>query len=152
MAPSRRKHSPGNGQHKSRVSRRGNLAAAQRQASKPAGRPHRGGPERASNQEAESNSTETPRPKTYRDARALVNAIFQKHDPIETAGKLLTGAADSTAAKIWALLLEYRYGKPVQHLEAQGADGAPVTMQLVTTVPRPLREYESGAVIEAEES
>ena len=93
------------------------------------------------------------RPKPIpRDARQLVNAVFQRINPVTTAARLLRCKADATVAKTWTLMLEYRYGKPVQHLQAQGADGAPVTVQLVTTVPRPLREYESGAVIEEEET
>ena len=97
-------------------------------------------------------TSERNRPKPLpRNALQLANAIFAKNDPVATATRLLHCKSAATVAKTWTLMIEYRYGKPVQHLEAHSADGQPVTVQLVTTVPRPLREYENGSVIETEE-
>ncbi len=80
------------------------------------------------------------------DVRRLVDAIFDKNDPVETGTRLLRSKADSTVAKIWALLLGYRYGKPVQQIEASGPEVAQVTWNFVTRAPRPAYggEQEAG--------
>jgi hypothetical protein len=78
----------------------------------------------------------------YKDVRRLVDAIFEKNDPVATATYLLTGKPNPTVAKTWALLLEYRYGKPAQQLEGAGPSGG--RFNFITTAPRPAREYENG--------
>ena len=71
------------------------------------------------------------------DIKRLVDAILEKNDPVRVASKLLKCKSDATIAKIFALLIEYRFGKPVQQIEASGPAGEKITYQFITTAPRP---------------
>ncbi|HKO05853.1 MAG TPA: hypothetical protein VJW51_13940, partial [Candidatus Acidoferrales bacterium] len=57
-------------------------------------------------------------------------------DPVDVGTKLLEGGGDATMGKIYALFLEYLYGKPVQPMEASGTEGERA-FQFVTYAPRP---------------
>ncbi len=72
-----------------------------------------------------------------RTAKGLVDAIFQKTDPVTLGAALLGKDGTATAAKIYALLLEYRFGKPLHQLEAGGPDESRIVYQFVTHAPRP---------------
>lgn len=76
-----------------------------------------------------------------------MDAIFERADPVEIGADLLHGEGDATVARFLALLLEYRFGKPIQHIEASGPEGAQITYQFVTSAPRPNR----GEAEDAEE-
>ena len=76
----------------------------------------------------------------FTDVRELVDSIFEKNDPVTTATDLLRGKANPTVAKIWGLLLEYRYGKPSVHIDASGPEGA--HFNFITLAPRPQRDLE----------
>jgi hypothetical protein len=71
-----------------------------------------------------------------RSAKRLARAILKKNDPVEVASKLLEGEGDATMGRTFALLLEYLYGKPVQHVEASGPDDEKMFYQYVTYAPR----------------
>lgn len=77
--------------------------------------------------------------KAASDIQGLVDAILEKNNPVSVASKLLKCKSAATVAKIFALLLEYRFGKPVQQIEASGPEGAQITYQFVTSAPRPNR-------------
>ena len=74
----------------------------------------------------------------FTDVRQLVDSIFEKNDPVTTATDLLRGKANPTVAKIWALLLDYRYGKPPVHIDASGPEGS--HFNFITLAPRPERD------------
>jgi hypothetical protein len=76
-------------------------------------------------------------PWRMRDVRRLVRAIFSAKDPIEVGQDLLSKKGDATVAKVFTLLIEYLYGKPVQPIEATGANGEKGIFQFVTYAPRP---------------
>jgi hypothetical protein len=145
MAPSRRKRSPAHGRRKPRASRRSNAVAAPRRNSKAAGRPHPEPPAHSSKQETAGDSTKATPPKTYRDARALVNAIFRANDPVKIASELLKG---KDGCKVWLQLLEYGYGKPVQEIEATDSEG--MKFNFITLAPRPNREIQKDGGHEEE--
>src|SRR5271155_571147 len=74
-----------------------------------------------------------------REVKRLVRAIFSAKNPVEVGTSLLQCKSDATRAKIFAMLLEYLYGKPVQQMETNGPDGEKVLFQFVTHAPRPER-------------
>ena len=77
-------------------------------------------------------------------ARKLARMIFTRNDPVDVATKLLNGELDSTAAKIYAMLLEYLYGKPAPRLEAGNPEGGKTLYEFVTYAPRPQHQLEAG--------
>jgi len=74
-----------------------------------------------------------------RTPKRLVKAIFSRKDPVDVGTKLLEEGNDATVAKIYALFLEYLFGKPAQQFEARGPEGERA-FRFVSYVPRP--EYE----------
>ncbi len=70
------------------------------------------------------------------DARALADAVFAEHDPVQALGGLLRCEDPRIAARAIELLLEYRFGKPV------AAESARDPLRMVWDIPRPAREEE----------
>jgi hypothetical protein len=95
-------------------------------------KPHGNTPE-----EPRSSGPSGGRPRKFNSAKGLVNAIFREKDPVELGATLLGCGNAATAAKIYTLLLEYRFGKPLQQLEAGGPDESRIVYQFVTHAPRP---------------
>ena len=77
-----------------------------------------------------------------RNVHRLVRAIFSANDPVEVATSLLKCKSDATRARIFAMLFDYLYGKPVQQMEASGPEGEKV-FQFVTYAPRPQHQLDS---------
>ncbi len=80
------------------------------------------------------------------NVRALVKAIFARHDPIEVASKLLTCNRPTVVARVLERLLDYKYGRPRQAIEATGPGGGPVRLVIVSHIPRPARPAGRGSV------
>jgi hypothetical protein len=81
--------------------------------------------------------TASPRKARPRNAKGLVDAIFQKKDPVKVGAKLLGCKSDATAAKTYALFLEYRFGSPAKQIEAAAPGESRIVYQFVTHAPRP---------------
>lgn len=69
--------------------------------------------------------------KTTRDVQDFVDQVFALVDPIEVAERLLK-SSDKAAGQMLSLLLQYRYGKPIQPIS--GPDGGAIPVRLVTNV------------------
>lgn len=67
--------------------------------------------------------------KATQDVKALVDQIFARHDPIETASALLTCGNPGVIVKVWQTLIEYRFGKPTERHEHTGLEGAPMAVE-----------------------
>lgn len=82
-------------------------------------------------------SSPGPACKLPASAAELARAIFERNDAVEIASDLLQEAGDTTAAKIYTLLLEYVYGRPLQAEAAEDAEGGDVPCVYVSSIPRP---------------
>jgi hypothetical protein len=93
----------------------------------------------------------TSRPKRKKksapeNVRALVKAIFARHDPVEVASKLLNCNRPTVVARVLERLLDYQYGRPRQAIEATGPGGGAVRVVIVSHIPRPARPPGRGSV------
>jgi len=80
------------------------------------------------------------------DAKRLVRSIFAKSDPRDVAKKLLDGDGNATSARIFTLLMEYLYGKPLSRLDESGE--RPFVFDYISRVPRPPSELALKAAAE----
>ncbi len=83
------------------------------------------------------------------NVRALVEAIFARHNPVEVASKLLTCNRPTVVARALERLLDYKYGRPRQAIEATGSGGGPVRVVIVTHIPRPARPDSGRGSVQA---
>jgi hypothetical protein len=50
----------------------------------------------------------------------VVNAIFNRNDPIETANRLMSCDDPKVVFGVWKVCMEFMYGKPAQQIEITG--------------------------------
>jgi len=56
--------------------------------------------------------------KSTQEVQAWIDEIFQEINPTEHAKKLIQSESDKVSAMVFLRLMEYRYGKPTEHLQA----------------------------------
>ncbi len=91
-------------------------------------------------------SRESGKKSAPENVRALVKAIFARHNPVEVASKLLNCNRPTVVARVLERLLDYKYGRPRQAIEATGPGGGPVRLVIVSHIPRPARPPGRGSV------
>ena len=79
------------------------------------------------------------------DVRGLVDAIFAQRHPVAVAVRLLDSDRPTVAARVLERLLEYRFGRPKQMIEATGPGGGPVRVEIISHIPRPERVQPQGS-------
>jgi len=94
-------------------------------------------PAQAGGSRAASKAESSRRAYLAQDVKRLVRAIFARNDPVEIASQLLGKEGDATMAKIFQLLMEYLYGKPVQQYDAGGPYDDRRPFQIAAHIPRP---------------
>lgn len=57
------------------------------------------------------------------EAKKLVQAFFTKNDPLKKASELWNCGNPAVEVKVWQILMEYRFGKPMQKHEGSGESG-----------------------------
>ncbi len=72
-------------------------------------------------------------------ARAMADEVSRHRDLIAVAVQLLDSDKHTVVARVWERLLEYRFGRPAQMIEASGPGGGPVVVKIISHVPRPDR-------------
>jgi hypothetical protein len=50
----------------------------------------------------------------------VVNAIFNRNDPIQTANRLMSCDDPKVVFGVWKVCMEFMYGKPAQQIEITG--------------------------------
>jgi hypothetical protein len=61
--------------------------------------------------------------KSKRDVQDFIDRIFDRVDPEQLATEFLQCEDRKVAAMIFKTLIEYRYGKAVEHLHVSGMEG-----------------------------
>jgi hypothetical protein len=61
--------------------------------------------------------------KSTRDVQEFIDKVFARVDPEQLATEFLNGEDRKVAGMIFKTLIEYRYGKAVEHLHVSGLEG-----------------------------